>query len=248
MEAATVTAPQQVQDLRYVPLDELRRLRELDADPVERAHAFADACRINILYMIMRAGSGHIGTSFSSIDIVSWLHLEVLEGDDVYYSSKGHDAPALYSVLIGTERLPFEKLHGLRRLGGLPGHPDIAATPEVNTNTGSLGMGISKAKGFARAARLRGERRRVWVLTGDGELQEGQFWESLAQAANEGFGEITAIVDHNKIQSDTWVERGLRPRRPRGEAARVRLGGGPLRRERHPRAVGGARGARAARR
>jgi transketolase len=205
MEAATVTAPQQVQDLRYVPLDELRRLRELDVDPTERAHAFADACRINILYMIMRAGSGHIGTSFSSVDIVSWLHLAVLQGDDVYYSSKGHDAPALYSVLIGTERLPFEKLHGLRRLGGLPGHPDIAATPEVNTNTGSLGMGISKAKGFARAARLRGERRRVWVLTGDGELQEGQFWESLTQAANEGFGEITAIVDHNKIQSDTWV-------------------------------------------
>ena len=205
MEAATVTAPQQVQRLRYVPLDELRRLRELDADPVERAHTFADACRINVLYMIMRAGSGHIGTSFSSIDIVSWLHLEVLAGHDVYYSSKGHDAPALYSVLIGTERLPFEKLHGLRRLGGLPGHPDIAATPEVNTNTGSLGMGISKAKGFARAARLRGERRRVWVLTGDGELQEGQFWESLTQAANEGFGEITAIVDHNKIQSDTWV-------------------------------------------
>ena len=105
MEAATVTAPQQVQDLRYVPLDELRRLRELDADPVERAHAFADACRINILYMIMRAGSGHIGTSFSSIDIVSWLHLEVLRDDDVYFSSKGHDAPALYAVLIGTGRL-----------------------------------------------------------------------------------------------------------------------------------------------
>ena len=66
-------------------------------------------------------------------------------------------------------------------------------------------MGISKAKGFARANRLAGERRRVCVLTGDGELQEGQFWESLTQAANEGFGEITAIVDHNKIQSDTWV-------------------------------------------
>ena len=205
MEAATVTAPQQVQHLRYVPLDELRRLRSLEADPIERAYAFADACRINILYMIMRAGSGHIGTSFSSIDIVSWLHLEVLADDDVYYSSKGHDSPALYSVLIATERLPFEKLHGLRQLGGLPGHPDVGTTPEVNTNTGSLGMGISKAKGFARAARLRGDRRRVWVLTGDGELQEGQFWESLTQAANESFGEITAIVDHNKIQSDTWV-------------------------------------------
>ncbi len=205
MEAATVTSREQAERLRYVPLDELRRLRELDADPVARARVFADACRINILYMIMRAGSGHIGTSFSSIDIVSWLQLELLAEDDVFYSSKGHDAPALYAALIGTERLPFEKLHGLRRLGGLPGHPDVATTPEVNTNTGSLGMGISKAKGFARAARLRGARRRVWVLTGDGELQEGQFWESLTQAANEGFGEITAIVDHNKIQSDTWV-------------------------------------------
>jgi len=191
--------------LRYVPLDELRRLRALEAPAVDRAHVFADACRLNALYMIMRAGSGHIGTSFSSIDIVSWLHLEVLGPADVYFSSKGHDAPALYSALIGTERLPFEQIHRLRRLGGPAGHPDVAETPEVVTNTGSLGMGISKAKGFARAARLRGGSRRVFVLTGDGELQEGQFWESLSQAANESFGEITAIVDHNKIQSDTWV-------------------------------------------
>ena len=192
--------------LRYVPAAELERIRTLDAPPIERARAFADACRINTLYMVMRAGSGHIGTSFSAMDIVTWLHLEVMEGDDIYYSSKGHDAPGLYSVLIGTGKLDFDLLHRLRRLGGLPGHPDVLSTPQVNTNTGSLGMGISKAKGFARAARLRGERRRVFVLHGDGELQEGQFWESLGQAVNEGFDEITAIVDHNKIQSDTWVE------------------------------------------
>jgi transketolase len=193
--------------LRYVPFEQLERIRTADSDPVDRAAAFADACRVNVLYMIARAGSGHIGTSFSCMDILAWLHLEVLGEEDRYFSSKGHDAPALYSVLIGTGRLPFERIHGLRRLGGLPGHPDVVQMPEVSTSTGSLGMGISKATGFARAGRLQGRRRRVFVLTGDGELQEGQFWESLGPAANGGFGEITAIVDHNKLQSDTFVSQ-----------------------------------------
>ena len=191
--------------LRHLPPGQLERIRGAGADPVRRAAAFADACRINALYMIARAGSGHVGTSFSCMDILSWLHLEVLEEGDRYFSSKGHDAPALYSVLIGTGALPFEGLHGLRRLGGLPGHPDAVETPDLWTSTGSLGMGISKARGFARANRLQGRRGRVFVLTGDGELQEGQFWESLGPTANGGFGEITAIVDHNKLQSDTYV-------------------------------------------
>ena len=95
------------------------------------------------------------------------------------------------------------EVHRLRKQDGLPGHPDIHATPQVFTNTGSLGMGVSKAKGFARAARLDERRRRVFVITGDGELQEGEFWESLGQAANEDFGEITVIVDHNKMQKYT---------------------------------------------
>jgi len=191
--------------LRYVPYEELVRLRGLDADPVARAEAFADASRLNALYMIARAGSGHVGTSFSCIDILSWLHLELLGDDDRYFSSKGHDAPGLYAVLLGTGRLDFDLIHRLRRLPGLPGHPDLAATPEVVTNTGSLGMGISKAKGFALADRLVARESDIYVLTGDGELQEGQFWESLGSAANRRLGRITAIVDHNKIQSDTWV-------------------------------------------
>lgn len=205
MEAATFAANAPI-ELRYVPPRELAGIRRME-DPVQRAAAFADASRINALSSIMEAGSGHIGTSFSVLDILSWLHLEVIEGDDVVFSSKGHDAPAAYAVLAGVGKLDFALLHRLRRLGGLPGHPDIEAVPAVATNTGSLGMGVSKAKGFARAARLRGARRRVFVVMGDGELQEGQFWESLGQAANEGFGEITAIVDHNKIQSDTWVDQ-----------------------------------------
>jgi len=193
--------------LSYVPLSELERIRALDAVPTERAAAFADACRINTLTMIEHAGSGHIGTSFSCLDIVSWFQLEVLGDGDRYFSSKGHDAPGLYSVLIGLGRLPFEKLFELRRLGGLPGHPDVLTTPQVVTNTGSLGMGISKARGFVLADRLAGRSGDIYVLTGDGELQEGQFWESLQPTANRGLGEITVIVDHNKLQSDTWVSQ-----------------------------------------
>jgi transketolase len=193
--------------LSYVPYPELERILSLEVEPAERASAFADACRINTLTMIEHAGSGHIGTSFSCMDIVSWLHLEVLGENDRYFSSKGHDAPGLYAVLIGLGRLSFDKLFALRRLGGLPGHPDVLTTPQVVTNTGSLGMGISKARGFVLADRLAGRSGSVFVLTGDGELQEGQFWESLQPTANRGLGEITVVVDHNKLQSDTWVSQ-----------------------------------------
>jgi transketolase len=201
-----------VTSLLYVPAAEFERIRRLQGDPLQHTALFAALCRINTLYMIARAGSGHIGSSFSSLDIVSWLHLQELRGldqdeasvQDLFFSSKGHDVPALYAVLIGLGRLPYESLHTLRRLGGLPGHPDVE-TPGIVTNTGPLGMGISKAKGMVRARRLAGREGRVFVLTGDGELQEGQFWESLATAVHAGMGEITAIVDHNKIQSDTWV-------------------------------------------
>ncbi len=192
--------------LRYVPKTELDRIRTLDGDRQERAAAFADACRLNVLYMVERVGSGHLGTTFSSLDIVSWLHLEVMDEGDRYFSSKGHDAPGLYAVLTALGRLDFEQIHQLRRLGGLPGHPDVAATPEVVTSTGSLGMGISKARGFVLADRLAGRSSNVYVLTGDGELQEGQFWESLQPTANRGLHEITVIIDRNQVQSDTWVD------------------------------------------
>src|SRR3712207_1553955 len=153
--------------------------------------------------MIAEAGSGHVGTSLSVMDVLAHLHLEVLEGDDVCFSSKGHDAPAMYAVLAGVGKLDFGLLHRLRRAGGLPGHPDIAEVPALATNTGSLGMGISKAKGLTRAARLQGRRRRAFVICGDGGPQEGQLWESLQPAANEGFGEITARSDEptSELQS-----------------------------------------------
>jgi transketolase len=196
-----------VSQLRYVSAGDCRRIATLDADPVARAEAFADACRLNALYMIERTGSGHPGTTFSSLDVVAWLHLEVLRDGDRYFSSKGHDVPGLYAVLAALGRLDFDLIHQLRRLDGLPGHPDVAATPQVVTSTGSLGMGISKARGFVLADRLLGRSGRVYVLTGDGELQEGQLWESLQPTANRKLHEITVIVDRNLVQSDTWVSQ-----------------------------------------
>src|SRR5260370_8063113 len=129
--------------LRSIPKAELDRIRTLDSDRQERAAAFADACRLNVLYMVQRVGSGHLGTTFSSLDIVSWLHLEVLREGDRYFSSKGHDAPGLYAVLTALGGLDFELIHQLRRLNGLPGHPYVDATPEVGTSNVSLGNGIS---------------------------------------------------------------------------------------------------------
>ncbi|MEE9255118.1 MAG: transketolase C-terminal domain-containing protein [Pseudomonadales bacterium] len=193
--------------LCYAPKAEFDRVRahnQLSA--AARAQLVADMCRLNVLYMIARAGSGHIGSSFSSMDIITWLYLEELESDDLYFSSKGHDAPALYALLAALGRLPFERLHALRRINGLPGHPDVSVAGMV-VNSGSLGMGISKAKGIVQADRLAGRKRRVFVMTGDGELQEAQIWESLVSAANAGMDEITVIVDHNKLQSDYLLER-----------------------------------------
>jgi transketolase len=192
--------------LVYVPVEECARVRELQGAPEAVSSLFATCCRINALYMIARAGSGHIGSSFSCMDILSCLHLIEMQEEDLFFSSKGHDAPAFYSILIGLGRLDAEMLHRLRRLGGLPGHPDVG-TPGIVTNTGSLGMGVSKAKGMIKADRLLGRKRRVFVLTGDGELQEGQFWESLASAVRDDMSELTVIVDHNKVQSDTLVNK-----------------------------------------
>src|SRR6185295_16390105 len=131
--------------LSYVSRESIDAVRAATSDPFVRAELLADVCRLNTLYMIMQAGSGHIGSSFSSTDLITWLWTETLvdpNGDapasDVYFSSKGHDAPALYSLLIALGKLDFDLLHRLRRLGGLPGHPDVE-TPFIATNTGSLG-------------------------------------------------------------------------------------------------------------
>jgi transketolase len=170
----------------------------------------ADMCRLNALVAVKRAGSGHLGSSFSAMDVVVHLFYRELNtacvgfdhpDRDVYFSSKGHDVPGLYAVLHALGLLPSEKLLKLRRLGGLDGHPDIGV-PGIEANSGSLGMGISKGRGMAWAKRFLGRRGRVVVMTGDGELQEGQNFEGLQAAAAHAQDNLWVIVDRNELQSD----------------------------------------------
>ena len=178
----------------------------------------ADCARLNALTAVQCAGSGHIGTSLSSLDMMVAIR-RFLGGEDflnagwsagLFFSSKGHDAPAYYATMHACGALDDDNLFTLRRLGGLPGHPETV-TPGVPTNTGSLGMGISKAKGFVKSQRLRDahSRQPVVVMLGDGELNEGQIWESMPGAVRDGFSELIAIVDANNIQSDTWTDSTL---------------------------------------
>src|ERR671917_2976624 len=149
-------------EVKLIPAAEFRRVREAVADKYARLALLADMCRANTIASVKRAGSGHLGSSFSSLDIVTMLYyaemntaeLGVEHPDrDVYFSSKGHDVPGQYAVLYSLGILPEEKFVRLRRLGGTYGHPDVS-TPGMEANTGSLGMGISKGKGFAFAKRM----------------------------------------------------------------------------------------------
>ena len=200
-------------DIKIIPVSEFKRINSANIDKYAKCSFMADMSRANTIASVKQAGSGHLGSSFSAMDIVTWLYYEEMNtvevgiehpNRDVYFSSKGHDVPGQYSVLFSLGILPLEKFARLRRLGGTYGHPDITI-PGIEANTGSLGMGISKGKGFAFAKRLRGHTGRVFVMTGDGELQEGQIYESLQTAVNQNLNNLIVIVDHNKLQSDKPV-------------------------------------------
>jgi transketolase len=192
-------------ELTLIPREEFER-----AQALSDLGLLADMCRANALVAVKRAGSGHLGSSFSAMDIVVHLFYAELNTTevgfdhpdrDVYFSSKGHDVPGLYAVLHALGVLPAERLMKLRRLGGLDGHPDIGV-PGIEANSGSLGMGISKGRGIAWAKRYLGCEGRVVVMTGDGELQEGQNFEGLQAAAAHAQGNLWVIVDRNELQSD----------------------------------------------
>jgi transketolase len=203
--------------LRLIPKAEIDRARVAGAAADARLSLIADMCRFNALAAVKRAGSGHLGSTFSSLDLVVHLLYEELNvaelgfedpGRDVFFSSKGHDVPGLYAALFGLGVISRESLLGLRRLGGLDGHPDVAI-PGIEANSGSLGMGISKGRGIAWAKRRAGRGGLAVVLTGDGELQEGQNWEALQAAAFERLGRLWVVVDRNELQSDRPTEEIL---------------------------------------
>lgn len=193
---------------------EFDKVLKCGGDWTNRMRIFSEMTRFNTLIAVKKAGSGHLGSSLSAADIVTYLYLNELNvlqtgldspERDIYFSSKGHDVPGLYSLFYALGILPEEKLLGLRRLNGLDGHPEVRQ-PGIEASTGSLGMGISKGKGMAWAKNYNNNGGHVYVLTGDGEFQEGQIYESIQSTAHHKINNITVIIDHNKYQTDMLVE------------------------------------------
>ncbi len=162
--------------------------------------------RLNVLYSIQIAGSGHLGSSLSALDIFLCCDNFLKNKNGHFFSSKGHDAPGLYNVLIASKKLKFKKIHKLRKLNGLPGHPDVE-TKYIIFNTGSLGMGVSKINGLCSSNIILKEKQHNIVILGDGELQEGQNWEALMYLQNNKKISPLIFIDSNGIQSDTWVKK-----------------------------------------
>jgi transketolase len=192
---------------------EFDKVKSFNGNWATKMELFAEMCRYNTLVAVKKAGSGHLGSSLSAMDITTYLYLNQLNvfdvgldspDRDIYFSSKGHDVPGLYSLFYALGIIPEEKLLMLRRLHGLDGHPEVRQNG-IEASTGSLGMGISKGKGFAWAKTYQKNKGHVYVLTGDGEFQEGQIYESLQATAHQKVNNITAIMDHNKYQTDMLV-------------------------------------------
>ena len=168
--------------------------------------------RMGIIEGVYSAKSGHPGGSLSIADTLTYLYfnkLNVYPNDpklkdrDRFVLSKGHTAPALYSVLAQRGFFPVEELKTLRHIGArLQGHPDMKHIPGIDMSTGSLGQGISAACGMALSAKLSSENYKVYAILGDGEIEEGQVWEAAMFAAHNKLDNLTAIIDNNGLQID----------------------------------------------
>jgi transketolase len=177
--------------------------------------AFARQIRRDVVSMIKEAGDGHAGGSLSAADIIATLYCGAMRIDpsdprkanrDRFILSKGHSCPALYAALARRGFFPVEFLSSLRRLNSiLQGHPDMNKTPGLDATTGSLGHGLAIGAGMAAAASMRGLDYDVFVLLGDGELDEGLIWESASCAAHRRLGHLIAFVDNNGLQADGSV-------------------------------------------
>jgi transketolase len=173
--------------------------------------------RVSIIRTLHKSQSGHTGGSLSAIDMITALYFCRMRHDpanpawadrDRFVLSKGHAAPAQYVALAEAGYFPEEDLMMLRRLGShLQGHPDSKSTPGVEVCTGSLGQGLSMANGMALGLRLDQSQSRVYVLLGDGELQEGQVWEAAMASAHYKIDNLCALVDANALQIDGEVAR-----------------------------------------
>ena len=176
---------------------------------------FALQIRIGIVEQIKARGFGHLGGSLSVADTLAVLYGSVMRVDpqnpawperDKLVCSKGHAGPAVYATLAAKGFFPTEMLKTLNQPGtNLPSHCDRKKTPGVDMTTGSLGQGTSLAAGLALGDKLAGRDSRVFLIVGDGELNEGQAWEAAMFTAGKKITNLTWIIDDNKKQLDGWT-------------------------------------------
>ena len=188
----------------------------MDAAAKKQLEKTACKVRMGIIAGVHSAKSGHPGGSLSCADILTYLYFSKMNIDpnnpkmedrDRFVLSKGHAAPALYSVLANRGYFDTELLKTLRQIGSiLQGHPDMKHIPGVDMSSGSLGQGISAAVGMALSAKHFGNDFKVYSVLGDGEIEEGQVWEAAMFAANKGLDNLTAFVDYNNLQIDGSIE------------------------------------------
>ena len=182
---------------------------------VSELEEMARLCRIDIVRMTHAARSGHPGGSLSAIDCMVALYGASLRFDtenpnwddrDRFVMSKGHASPAMYAILNQIGVLDESDLMSFRTLGSVcQGHVDMNWTEGVDFSAGSLGMGLSFGLGCALAARMDASERRIWVMLGDGETQEGQIWEAVMAANYHNANNLRVIVDRNRIQNDDFM-------------------------------------------
>lgn len=198
---------------------EAKKLREI-----------ASRIRQRDLQAVFEAGAGHIGGELSVIDLLTALYFDILNVDpknpldpnrDRFVLSKGHTACALYITLAEVGFLPKDEISTfLKPHSRLNGHPNCTKVPGVETNTGPLGHGLPVGVGMAKAAKMDGASWRTFVLTGDGEMQEGSNWEAVMAAAQFGLDKLTLIIDHNRLQQGARLAEtnDLSPLSPKLEA------------------------------
>ncbi|MDE6132078.1 MAG: transketolase [Oscillospiraceae bacterium] len=184
----------------------------MDATIKKQLEATACKVRMGVIEGVYNAKSGHPGGSLSISDLLTYLYFAKLNVDpknpkmpdrDRVVLSKGHCAPALYSVLAQRGFFSEDELKKLRHIGAmLQGHPDMKGTPGVDMSTGSLGQGISAACGMALGGKLSSAPYKVYAILGDGEIEEGQVWEAAMFAAHNKLDNLVAIVDNNGLQID----------------------------------------------
>lgn len=171
----------------------------------------AKEVRKDILLQIYEAQSGHPGGALSCADILTAIYFEKINDGDKVILSKGHASAALYAVLAEKGIIEKEELTTFRKLNSkLQGHPSLLKTKGVDVSSGSLGQGLSIANGIALSFKLDKKENSVYVIMGDGEIQEGQVWEAMMTSSHYNLNNVIAFLDYNKLQIDGFNDEVMK--------------------------------------